>query len=672
MLREWRIHLWPGLVVALVWLTLVAELAVILVLDDRLEASGYRELAQFRSSGFLFLVPVLSAAGVGSVLIVHQPRQPVGWLFVVLAVLVVASGIAEGYAAYGNVARPGALPLPDVMAAVDDKGFVLWLMVLTLILLCIPSGTIRGKAERTVAVAAIASGTAAFVAGLLGPYDGVLHPEQPIDNRLALTEYEGAVSTVRLIALLALHATLLGSAAMFLVRFWSARGTMRQQLKLMALASVVFPVLVVAAFVAATLDQEAVLAVLGACFVAVLPIAAGLAIERDHLFDIDRLISRGLTYSLLTALLIFSYVTLVVVGGEALSGVGGGSGVAIAIATLTTAAIARPAQRFLQTALDKRFNRREFDALGTIRRFIHEPPPSASIEQALREALHDEQLAVVYWIEDRKQWVKEDGRAALEVDFPDVMVERRGGPVARVSFDESLTDQRLLENVLKEAGAELENARLRAAITLQLREVEESRARIVAAQMEERHRLERNLHDGAQQRLLAVALELRASEVSNDPARQSAAIDQAVGQLQLAVRELRHIANGLHPAALNEGGLAGALQDLASRTPTLIVKEVCPERFPTEVEEAAWFISCEAIANAVKHASASTIRLSATRDNGCLVLSIADDGSGGADPAGRGIKGIADRAEAVGGNLAVNSFPGRGTVVKAELPCGSQ
>ena len=226
-----------------------------------------------------------------------------------------------------------------------------------------------------------------------------------------------------------------------------------------------------------------------------------------------------------------------------------------------------------------------------------------------------------------------------------------------------------MRTLLSEASTELENARLRSAITLQLREVEESRSRIVAAQQDERRRLERNLHDGAQQRLLAVALELRAAEVSRDPERQSAAIESAVSELQIAVRELRQLANGLQPPALAGGGLAPALEELASRTPTLIVTEACRERLAPELEEAAWFIACEAVANAVKHAEASSVTLSAVRNNGSLFVAIADDGAGTANPNGRGLRGIADRAEALGGKLTVESSPGRGTVVKAELPC---
>jgi hypothetical protein len=187
---------------------------------------------------------------------------------------------------------------------VEDRSFVPWIIVLTLILLYIPSGELRGRTARVTAIAAVVTGTTSFALGMVSPYDGTLHPEPPIANPLAPKQYEDAVSAVRLLTLVALHVALLAAAGMLLAMFWSARGSLRKQLRWMALASVVLPALVVAAFASAVLNQETLLAIFGGGFVAVLPISAGLAIERDHLFGIDRLISRGLTYSLLTALLI--------------------------------------------------------------------------------------------------------------------------------------------------------------------------------------------------------------------------------------------------------------------------------------------------------------------------------------------------------------------------------
>ncbi len=218
--------------------------------------------------------------------------------------------------------------------------------------------------------------------------------------------------------------------------------------------------------------------------------------------------------------------------------------------------------------------------------------------------------------------------------------------------------------------AELDNIRLRAEVAAQLEEVRESRARIVAAQAAERHRIERNLHDGAQQRLLGLAMHLRATEL-RDGTHDQLLIDHAVDELGAAVRDLRDLANGLHPAVLADGGLAAALDELAGRAPLPVALDVPPIRLPTLVEETLWFVACEALANTVKHAAAHTMRIEVRAEDGVVCLRCSDDGRGGADPSGTGLRGIADRTEAAGGRFHLHSAAAHGTTIEAELPCGS-
>jgi signal transduction histidine kinase len=471
-------------------------------------------------------------------------------------------------------------------------------------------------------------------------------------------------------ALVVLHVALIAAAGLLIARYRSERGSSRRQLRWIALAAVPFPVLIVGAFVAALLNSEVALGVFAGAFAAIVPIAALLAIERDQLYDVDRLLTRGLTYSLLTALLVICYVVVVVFVGESLGGVAGASEISAVVATLATVSVAAPLRRRLQDGLDRRFNRRRFEAVAAMRRYARETPPGVTAEQALRDALADPALRVSYWIEDRELWVGSDGKPATPVT-PSVTATRHGHTVATVSYDESRGDRVTVEAAVAEARTELENERLRAAIALQLVEVRESRARIVAAQLAERRKLERNLHDGAQPRLLALALQLRAAELSGDPERARAALSAGVDDIQAAVAELRDLANGLHPGVLSDGGLAAALDDLVARTPVPVRLDVTSQRFSPALEASAWFIACEAVANAVKHARAGLIEIEACQRNGSLVLSIKDDGKGGADCAGRGLRGLADRAEAAGGNLTVTSVAQQGTTVTAELPCAS-
>ena len=214
----------------------------------------------------------------------------------------------------------------------------------------------------------------------------------------------------------------------------------------------------------------------------------------------------------------------------------------------------------------------------------------------------------------------------------------------------------------EEATAELDNAGLRAAITLQLVEVRQSRARIADAQLAERRKIERNAPSNA---CSPSRSSLQAAHLNGRPDRLRETIRAGVSEIQAAVLSYAELANGLHPAVLNDGGLVAALEDLATRTPIPIDVRVTEQRFPPKLEATAWFVACEAVTNAVKHAHAAAIVVGIERRDGTLVIEVSDDGIGGADPSGSGLRGLTDRAEAAGGALCVEPRPGRGTIVRA-------
>jgi signal transduction histidine kinase len=304
-----------------------------------------------------------------------------------------------------------------------------------------------------------------------------------------------------------------------------------------------------------------------------------------------------------------------------------------------------------------------------IRTFVAAPAAGVTIESVLAQASGDPALRVAYWNDGRASYVSEQGWPR---EFSGELVGvpgRDGGRGAVIAFDPARAPVELVRRLGRAASPELENARLRAAISLQLEEVRDSRRRILSAQMEERKRIERDLHDGSQQRLLALAMNLRATELGGDPGAAMRALPGAVSEIQATVRELRELANGLYPEALADGGLSAALQEFAARAPMPIELEVTEGRFPPHIESAAWFIACEAIANVVKHAQARTVSVVAEARAPGLVLTIEDDGAGGADPRGHGLRGLADRAEAVGGQLSVNPRVAGGTSIRALLPC---
>jgi signal transduction histidine kinase len=298
-------------------------------------------------------------------------------------------------------------------------------------------------------------------------------------------------------------------------------------------------------------------------------------------------------------------------------------------------------------------------------------PGGGGVRDALAKALRDPTLHVAYWLPMRQAYVDDEGRP---VQLPD---DGRGvmklEDIAAIVHDPEL-DAGLVEAAGAAARLALHNARLQADVRAQLGKVQESRRRIVTAGDEQRRRIERDLHDGAQQRLVALALELRLAQrelgANLDP-KLERILGEAVGELQVAVEELRELARGVHPAVLTEEGLAGALESLAGRTPLPVRIESAPEdRLPPEIEAAAYFVACEAIANAVKHSRATGIRVNANRRDGRLVIEVEDDGIGGArENGGSGLRGLVDRVEAHGGTLRVQSEPGEGTRVIGELPC---
>jgi signal transduction histidine kinase len=310
---------------------------------------------------------------------------------------------------------------------------------------------------------------------------------------------------------------------------------------------------------------------------------------------------------------------------------------------------------------------------------LEETPPEG-LRDALARALNDRTLEVVFWLRERQEFVDQNG---VPVTLPEdtarravTLLEHDGDRYAALIHDPTLRDEpRLVEAAAAAARMALENARLQAEVRAQLARVSESRTRIVAAADEQRRRIERDLHDGAQQRLVALALELRNAQrrlgTEVDPEVERILV-AAVDDLQLAVAELRELARGIYPRILTEDGLAAALESLAVRMPVPVKITATEERLAPELEATAYFLACEALTNAVKYANASSVEIRAARDNGSLVIEVVDDGVGGADPAdGSGLTGLAERLEAHGGSLRVESGNGLGTRVVGELPCGS-
>jgi signal transduction histidine kinase len=304
-------------------------------------------------------------------------------------------------------------------------------------------------------------------------------------------------------------------------------------------------------------------------------------------------------------------------------------------------------------------------------------PRQEDLRDSLAEALGDPSVELAFWLPESKQYVDANGRpvdmnaadpsrAVTEVRLDDRLVG------VMVHDSSMLDDPDLVRAVGGAAALALENERLDAELRAKVDELRASRLRIIEATFDERRRLERDLHDGAQQRLVSLALQLRLAEdrLGADNAGARELLQMADGELAAALGELRELASGIHPAVLSDRGLDTALEALACRAPLPVDLDIrLGERPPEHVELAAYFVVAEALTNVAKYANANRATVRAVRADGHLVVEVADDGVGGADPTkGTGLRGLADRVSALDGTLELRSGNGSGTVLRADIP----
>jgi signal transduction histidine kinase len=602
--------------------------------------------------------PVIATVGAVLSLIVLQrrPRHPIGWLLLANAVVQGAAAVTDWYALHATD-HPGTLSGGDIALRLLELPLILAALTLVLLLLLSPEGHALSARWRPLMIVAIADAAISLGASIVG-----LGPVDRVGQFLMAT------------------CALFGAASLA-VRFRSSHGVLRQQVKWIAFGMVPTVLLVIAGHVTPGI-AGGILAM-----VSPMPGYAGItiAIRRYRLFEIDRIISRSVAYLALTIVLGLVFVLGAALFGEIAGVVGGGSNLATAGATLTVVIFFQPLRRRLQDAADRRFQRRSYDATRILQVYVdslrdHEPQPGA-LRATLAAAIGDTTAQVAFWLPEHGGYVDEVGDDVRLPDTPDrvvTRVERRGEELGAIVHRPPSADggSDAVAATMRASPLAFDHGRLRAQVMRHLAEARASRARIVAAGDAERRRLERDLHDGAQQRLVALRLELRMAQRSAGRGADSVlarTVDHAERELQEAVDELRRLAHGLVPAALTDAGLVAALEELASRAALHVtVNDDTGERAPAEIEVAAYFVVSEAIVNAVKHASATHIAVDIFHRDSVFVVRISDDGIGGADiEAGTGIRGLVDRVEAHQGRLFLASPAGCGTTMTAEFPCAS-
>lgn len=646
----------PGLLLAL---TALAELGAV-VLSWGLEPAY---------DTVLYAVFSTAMTGAGALILSQLPRHPIGWLLCAIGLEnALAADLAQGW---GLRAAERGWPGGPFAQWLDTASWLPQVPALVLILLLFPTGHLSGRRWSMVGWLSVLGALLAELGWALDPGTG----SEFIDGRNPFAVEGLPANALFTVGFVLVGAALLLALVAVVVRLRRATGVARQQLKWFAFAS---GALAIGLPVAGALWRVTPVAhVLPALVLTAWPIAIGLAILRYHLYDVDLVISRTFTYAVLTGVLAAVYAAVVIVLGAA---IGRDSAVVTAAATLGAAASVKLMHRRVQERVDRRFRPQHRDALDTISAFVddlrHDRVEPEQVVAALRRALGDPRLELWFLLRSGETPLDEHGRPVTAVaDGRDVDPVRRGGAVIAsiVWSPGDDADRALLPGAVAAAALPIEMARLRVELRRRLEEVDASRTRIAAVADEERRRIERDLHDGAQQRLVSIGLALRHAQhqMRTDAEGARRTLDGAVVEIAAAIEELRALAHGLKPALL-QAGLAPALRDLASRATVPV--EVCAgsDRYPPDVEAAAYFVACEGLTNAVKHARADHVVLHVARHDSTLRVSVVDDGVGGATIGrGSGLSGLCDRVESRGGRLRIESLGGRGTTLSAELPCVS-
>jgi len=619
----------------------------------------------------LYALYAVVLAGAGALIASRHPRNPIGWLFIATGLLNgVAADAAQGWAlrAAQNGWRGG-----PVCEWVSLWSWIPASIGIVLVFLLFPDGRPPDRRWRVVAWVNVVGVALALPGWAFNPDTGSNYTDGR--NPFAVPGFPGTPLFVA--GAILICAALVASVVSLFLRLRRSHGVERAQLKWFAftaaLTAVALPVAV------ALWWTVPAVRVLPALALAAQPIAAGVAILRYRLYDIDIVISRTVSYGALTVLLAAAYMVSTLLIGTA---VGSGSAWATAGATLVVAVAFRPLRDRIQVVVDRRFSRARYEARRVMVDFVEDLRRGRArpedVEAALRQALGDDDLQLRFRLDGGGVDVDTHGRP-VPSGTPDgwtpSTIERRGVVLGQVLWrDETGEQQALLPGVLDAASLAIEIARLRVELRHQLEEVQRSRARLVGVADEERRRIERDLHDGAQQRLVSIGLALRhAQHLLGSPCDPDVerTMEGALAEVAAAIEELRELARGVRPALL-DAGLGPALRELAARAPVSVEVHATPERFTPELETAAYFVACEGLTNAVKHAAAAKVHLTVKRDGDAVVVCVADDGVGGASPTnGSGLTGLSDRVVAHGGRLHIQTDAGHGTTLTAEIPCAS-
>ncbi|HEY2795625.1 MAG TPA: histidine kinase [Micromonosporaceae bacterium] len=604
---------------------------------------------------------------IGGLIAVRHPGNAVGWILLGFGLFNAVFG--DLLQAYGRQASAQGWPAGSLAQWIAYGSWLPALLMWVLALLVVPTGRLLGRRWRAI-VYASCLGAALYIPGfMLDPGTGGDYVSGT--NRYALPGREWAIMAAIGGGLVTL--ALVGSFASLVVRYRRSGPVERLQLKWVALAGL--DILVLGPICIAFWSRSTVVQALTPVVLIIAALCLGAAVLRYRLFDVDLIVNRTVVYLVLSVLLAAAYGAAVIVLGAVL---GGQSSWTVAGGTLIAAVAFRPLRRRVQDLVDRRFARERHSASVRIDGFLERLRAGTEqpelVEELLRDVLHDPTLRILLLLPASHQYSDVRGNPAVtDPARPTVRLDRDGSADVIVEYapSDDPAHAAAVRAAVERSRLATEVARLGVDLNRQLAELDRSRARIASAADDERRRIQRDLHDGAQQRLVTVGISLRAAESrlrGEGLTHEADRLDTAVADLAATIEELRNLTQKLPPAQL-DAGIGAAFRELAGRAPLPVTVDVPVERLDRHIEATAYFVGCEGLTNVIKHARASTVTLSAMRLDGHLIVTVSDDGVGGAAARpGSGLAGLADRVHAVGGRLLVDSDP-TGTLLTAELPC---
>jgi signal transduction histidine kinase len=650
-------------------------------------------------------IAILMMLGYGTVgaLVASRVRgNPLGWLMLSIGLGFVLVGLTSELVTYGYVTEPSAsVPFLGVAAWLSNWVFFFVFTPIPLILLLFPTGRVHSTRWRWVPSALVAVAVIGALSAILNP--GFLDIDvAKISNPTGVEALEPVLGPVLFAVGAGLLISAVASVVALILRFRRASGDERQQIRWLAYLAVIASLLLVGTTVAGinegveqfSLLSEILWLTLFACIGVAFPIAIGLSIIRHRLYDLDLVIKRTVVFAVLVALL----MGIGSVGGL-LVGLGmvpslDESPPLLLLAGVILGLLLMPLYRFSKWIAD----RVVFGGRSTPYEVLTEfsgrvgntyssddvlPRMAQLLGESTRSAIARVWLRVGRELHAPATWPADaPARSPLETR-PDRLPEVPGEEVFEVRHQGELlgalsirptpsdpitpTKERIVRDLASQAGFVLRNVRL-------IEELRASRQRLVAAQDEERRRLERNIHDGAQQQLVALTVKLRLLEqiTQRDPVRGAEMASQLQAETTHALEDLRDLARGIYPPLLADAGLAAALEAQARKSPVPVrVDADAIGRFSQDVEAAVYFSCLEALQNVAKYAEASTVTISLATTDGHLSFAVVDDGVGfdpDATTQGSGLQGIADRLDALGGRLEIRAAPGEGTTLVGLVP----